>query len=163
MKTIKLVVASILAAVLMTSCSENYSNGERIGLVTQFSQTGIIWKSWEGHLNMTQSGMNSSLPFDFSIDNDKEDPNVISKIDSAANFGWKVKIVYHETAGYNWFANRGETNHFVNSVEVLDRNPIATAFSGGQNSQSKSKSDCDCKTTGKVIDTIYVIIDKSKQ
>jgi hypothetical protein len=163
MKTIKLLVASILTSVLLTSCSENYSNGERIGLVTQFSQTGIIWKSWEGHLNMTQTGMNSSTPFDFSIDNDNEDKELVSTIDSAATLGWKVKITYHETAGKNWFKNRGETNHFVNSVEVLDRNPIATAFSGGQNLQSKSKSDCDCKTAGKVIDTIYVIIDKSKQ
>jgi hypothetical protein len=163
MKKIKFIVASILAAFLMTSCSENYSNGERIGLVTQFSQTGILWKSWEGHLNMTQSGMNSSLPFDFSIDNDNEDPSVISKIDSAANFGWKVKIVYHETAGYNWFANRGETNHFVTSVEILDKNPIATALGGGGTTQNNTNSkNCDCKTTGKVIDTIYVIIDKSK-
>lgn len=163
MKTIKLVVASILTAVLMTSCSENYSNGERIGLVTQFSQTGIVWKSWEGHLNMTQTGMNSSTPFDFSIDNDNQDENLVKSLDSAANLGWKVKIVYHETVGYNWFANRGETNHFVTEMQVLDRNPIATAFGNNSTSETKSKSGCDCKTTGKVIDTIYVIIDKSKQ
>lgn len=162
MKTIKLITAAILLALFTTSCSENYSNGERIGLVTQFSKTGIIWKSWEGHLNMTQTGMNSSTPFNFSIDNDNEDSTVVRKLDSAANFGWKVKIVYHETAGYNWFGNRGETNHFVTKVEVLDTNPIATAFGGTTQTESKSK-DCDCKTTGKVIDTIYVIIDKSKQ
>ena len=162
MRKIKLIIASIFATVLMTSCSENYSNGERIGLVTQFSQTGIIWKSWEGHLNMTQTGMNSSTPFDFSIDNDNQDDNLVKSLDSAANLGWKVKIIYHQTSGYNWFANRGETDHFVTEMQVLDRNPIATAF-GNNNSESKSKSVCDCKTTGKVIDTIYVIIDKSKQ
>lgn len=160
MKTTFKSILAILFIILLTSCSENYSNGERIGLVTQFSQTGIIWKSWEGHLNMTQTGMNSSTPFDFSIDNDNEDKELVNIIDSAATLGWKVKITYHETAGKNWFSNRGETNHFVNSVEVLDRNPIATAF--GTSTDKKSNANCDCKVTGKTIDTIYVIIDKSK-
>ncbi len=63
---------------LLSSCSsENYSNGERIGVITQFSRTGIFWKSWEGHLNATQTGMNSSVPFDFSIDNDSEPPALL--------------------------------------------------------------------------------------
>lgn len=147
-----------IAAVVLTSCSENYSNGERVGLVTQFSKTGIVWKSWEGHLNMTQTGMNSSTPFDFSIDNDKEDPLVIARLDSAANLGWKVKITYHETAGKNWFKNRGETDHFVNDVQVLDKNPIGHAFGGPE----KTQAGCDCKIKGKTIDTIYVVIDKTK-
>ncbi|MFN7656326.1 MAG: hypothetical protein ACK5OW_00890 [bacterium] len=160
MKKIKIWASALASMLLITSCSENYSNGERIGLVTQFSKSGIIWKSWEGHLNMTQTGMNSSTPFDFSIDNDNQDENLVKSLDSAANYGWKVKIVYHETAGYNWFRNRGETSHFVTKMEVLDRNPIATAF--GNSTSPESKSGCNCKTTGKVIDTIYVVIDKTK-
>jgi hypothetical protein len=46
----------------------------------------------------------------------------IANLDSAATYGWKVKIKYHETFGKNWFSNRGETNYFVNEVEVLDKN-----------------------------------------
>lgn len=151
-----------LAAFLMTSCTENYSNGERIGLVTQFSKTGLMFKTHEGHLNLTQTGMNSSsaVPFDFSVDADSEDPKVVSTLDSAATYGWKVKIVYHETFGKNWFGTRGETNHFVKSVDVLDRNPVGSIFNG-EKSGSKSGS-CGCKTTGKVVDTIYVVIDKTK-
>lgn len=160
MKTIKFFLVA-LAIVTLTSCSENYSNGERIGLVTQFSKSGIIWKSHEGHLNMTQTGMNSSTPFDFSIDNDNEDPSVVSSLDSAANFGWKVKITYHQTSGKNWFNNRGETSHFVTNIQVLDKNPIGHAF-GNNTNDNKSKSDCGCKVSGKVIDTIYVVIDKTK-
>ena len=147
MKTIKFILSALVATMFMTSCSENYSNGERIGLVTQFSKTGIIWKSWEGHLNMTQTGMNSSTPFDFSIDNDKEDSSLIAKLDSAATNGWKVKITYHETSGKNWFRNRGETDHFVSNVEVLDKNPIGHAF--GNSEPNKG---------GRVVDTIYVVI-----
>lgn len=146
----KQIAIIFIVMIFFSSCSENYSNGERIGLVTQFSKTGAIWKSWEGHLNMTQTGMNTSAAFNFSIDNDKEDPEVIKTLDSAAQYGWKVKIVYHETMGKNWFQNRGETDHFVNKVEVLDRNPIQTAL--GTHPAS----------TGKVIDTIYVVIDKSE-
>lgn len=148
----KKLILLALVVVSLTSCSENYSNGERIGVVTQFSSTGIIWKSHEGHLNVTQTGMNSSVPFDFSIDNDKEPEGIVATLDSAAQHGWKVKIVYHETMGWNWWKNRGDTNHFVNKVEVLEKN-FGNAFNG--NSQQKS--------SGHVIDTIYVVIDERKK
>ena len=144
-----LAIASV--SLMLTSCSENYSNGERIGVITQFSETGLIWKSWEGHLNVTQTGMNSSVPFDFSIDNDSPDQKVINTLDSAAQYGWKVKLVYHETAGKNMFSNRGETNHFINKVEVLEKN-FGKAFSGSNQPER----------TGRIIDTIYVVIDKTK-
>jgi hypothetical protein len=155
-----------LSAFAFTSCTENYANGERIGLVTQFSQSGLIWKSWEGHLNLTQTGMNSSsaAPFDFSIDNDHEEPAAIALIDSAANKGWKIKIKYHETAGKNWFGNRGETSHFVTSVEVLDRNPVASAFNGGNvHLGGTLTGNSVLKSSNVVHDTIYVVIvDKSR-
>jgi len=143
----------IIAFAFLASCSENYSNGERIGVITQFSKTGIIWKSWEGHLNVTQTGMNSSVPFDFSIDNDHEPAEVVNTLDSAAQHGWKVKLIYHETFGWNWFSNRGNTNHFITTVQVLEKN-FGNVFNGiKQNPQTIS---------GKVIDTIYVVIDKRK-
>ena len=143
----KLLLPLILILATLTSCSENYSNGERIGMITRFSHKGLIFKSWEGTLNTTQTGMNSAEPFSFSVDNDVNDPVTIARLDSAANYGWKVKIVYHEVKGYNWFNNRGETDYFVNEVTVLDRNPVGTVF-GGDKSQ----------TQGRVVDTIYVVI-----
>src|SRR5574343_351889 len=112
----------ITAIVGFASCSENYSNGERIGTITQFSEKGLIWKSHEGHLNVTQTGMNSSTGFDFSVDNDNEPVGLVAKLDSAANFGWKVKLIYHETSGFNWLKNRGETDHFIKEVVDLDKN-----------------------------------------
>lgn len=137
-------------AILFASCTENYSNGERIGVITQLSNTGVFWKSYEGHLNVTQTGMNSSVPFDFSVDNDHPDTAVIHTLLDAAQNGWKVKLIYHETQGKNWFSNRGQTDHFVNKVEVLDKN-MATLFS------NKAQ-----QPQGHVIDTIYVVIDKSQ-
>ena len=147
----KTILVLMIVVMGLTSCTENYSNGERIGVITQFSKTGLIWKAWEGHLNVTQTGMNSSVPFDFSIDNDNEPATLVSTIDSAAQFGWKIKLIYHETRGKNWLNNRGRTNHFITKVEVLEKN-FGNAFNGTQH--------IDQKVTGHVIDTIYVVIVK---
>jgi hypothetical protein len=159
---IKTITLLTIIALMFTSCTENYSNGERIGMITQFSKTGLVFKTHEGHLNLTQTGMNSSStkPFDFSVDRDNEDPKIVATLDSAATYGWKVKIKYHEVFGWNWFSNRGETDHFVSDVQVLDSNPIGHIF--GDNDKTTSGSACGCKNEGKVIDTIYVVIDKTK-
>jgi len=146
-----IITAMMFALFTLVGCSENYSNGERIGAVTQFSNTGILWKSWEGHLNVTQTGMNSSIPFDFSIDNDNPDPQVINLLDSAAQNGWKVKLIYHETMGWNWLHNRGNTDHFITKVEVLEKN-FGNAFNGKGSNQNR----------GSIIDTIYVVINDRK-
>lgn len=147
-------VLSIACVFILSSCaSENYSNGERIGMVTQFSKTGIFWKSWEGHLNMTQTGMNSSQAFDFSIDNDREDSTLVKMIDSAASDGWKVKIRYHEVYNKNWWGNRGHTDYFVTSMEILDRNPV-----GFLKGSSGTSSNTNSVSNGHTVDTIYVVI-----
>ena len=151
MKNYGFVLLLLVASLSFTSCSENYSNGERIGMVTQFSKKGLIFDSWEGHLNITQTGMNSSTGFDFSVDNDKNDPTVIAMLDSAANQGWKVKLVYHQVKGFNWFGNRGDTDHFINEVVVLDRSPVDHMFGGGGEG-GKAPSD-----------TVYVLTIDSKQ
>jgi hypothetical protein len=145
---------SLVLVILLTSCSENYSNGERIGLVTQFSHRGMMWKTWEGHLNITQTGMNSADGFDFSIDRDNENKKHIQLLDSAASFGWKVKLIYHQTFGLNWFSNRGETNYFIDSIIVVDRN-----FSTHESTSSQSTSKGDGQRSGgRVVDTVYVVI-----
>lgn len=139
------------AVISLIFANENYSNGERIGYVTKFSHKGQFWKSWEGELNLTQTGMNTSSTFDFSIDNDKNLSNVVAIIDEAVNKGWKVKLTYHEVNFKNWFGNRGETNYFVDDIVVLDKHtPGSNSLFGGDESK------------GHIIDTVYVVIDKSE-
>ena len=111
-----------IATFSMTSCTENYSNGKRVGTVTQFSKTGNFFKSYEGHLNVTQTGMNTANGFDFSLDNDNEPKGIAEILDSAQNYGWKVELTYHQVFGKNWFGNRGHTDYFITDVIVLDRN-----------------------------------------
>lgn len=144
-----LLLGIILTALALSSCSENYSNGERIGFVTRFSNKGIWWKSWDGDLNVTQTGMNTSSLFDFSVDNDNPPKGVVELLDSAANKGWKVKLIYHETFGKNWFSNRGGSDHFITDVQVLDRTPMNLFRPAG-----------DTTRAGRVVDTIYVVIYK---
>ena len=160
MKKILLTFSVFSFIILFSSCTENYSNGERIGMVTQFSHTGVWNKSWEGHLNLTQTGMNSSsnTPFDFSIDNDNEDTAIIKKLDSAAQLGWKIKLVYHEVKGKNWFNNRGHTDYFVSSVQVLDKDPIGNIFGNSKANLTQLNNDTTLHQKGHVIDTIYVVI-----
>ena len=70
----KILLATLVVASLFTSCKEHFSDGERVGTVTKFSKAGVFWDSWDGRLNITQTGMNSSgEPFTFSIDNDRND------------------------------------------------------------------------------------------
>lgn len=143
----KIIFLLSVVTIFLTSCSNNYSNGERIGTVNKVSKKGLIWDSWEGHLNLTQTGMTSTAGWDFSIDNDNEPVGLVSKLDSAAEYGWKVKLTYHEVKGFNVFSNRGETDYFVTDMEVLDRN-----FSDPFGIKSRPTN------SGHVIDTIYVVI-----
>lgn len=132
----------------LTSCSNNYSNGERIGTVNKLSKKGLIWDTWEGHLNITQTGMTSTDSWDFSIDRDSEPEGLVSQLDSAAENGWKVKLSYHEVAGWNWFGNRGSTDFFITKMEVLDRD-----FTDPLHLKNGSKS-----SNNGTHDTVYVVI-----
>lgn len=118
-KTILLIVATLC----IVACTENYSNGEKVGVLTEFAESGLIWKSWDGKLNVTQTGMNTSgEPFLFSFDNDRNDQQeLINLMKQAQVEGWKIKIIYHRTKGKNWWWNRGRSDYFVNDVEVLDK------------------------------------------
>ena len=146
--TLALVIG--MALIIGFCATENYSEGERFGFLTKFSRKGRFYKSWEGELNLTQTGMNTSSLFEFSIDNDKEDKAVIATIDSAVNNGWKVKLTYHETSFKNFFKNRGETDYFVNGIQVLDKNGL-----GNNNVSGDTR-------VGRIVDTIYMVIDKNE-
>ena len=150
----KKVIYLFLLMLFVTACTENYSSGERIGVITKWSEKGLIWKSWEGSLNITQTGMNTSGdPFEFSMDNDRPNYSLRKLCDSAANKGWKVKITYREVKGWNVAGNRGCTDHFIQRLDIIDRT-FTDNFKLGSAGLSSS---------GKVVDTIYVVIvDKAR-
>lgn len=157
MKHLAFLLAFIaVLAFTVSGCTEHYSNGERTGLVTQFSRTGLLFDSWEGELHVTQTGMNSTMnEFQFSIDNNNEEnlKTEIATLDSANKYGWKVRLKYHECFGRNLTNSRGETDYFVDSVQVLERS-MRSLFTDNNKSSSPA--------SGRTIDTIYVVIDRSK-
>ena len=138
---------------LLSGCKENYSNGEKVGNLIEFTKKGVIWDSWEGRLNLTQTGMNTSgEPFSFSFDNDRNDQGSLIRLMQKAQVeGWKIKIRYHEVWGFkNVLSNRGETDYFVDGVTVLDKDfaNVSKRFVSADH--------------GHVIDTVYVVIDKNE-
>ena len=138
---------------LLSGCKENYSNGEKVGNLIEFTKKGVIWDSWEGRLNLTQTGMNTSgEPFSFSCDNDRNDQGSLIRLMQKAQVeGWKIKIRYHEVWGFkNVLSNRGETDYFVDGVTVLDKDfaNVSKRFASADH--------------GHVIDTVYVVIDKNE-
>jgi len=135
-----------------TGCKENYSVGEKVGNLIEFTKKGVIWDSWEGRMNLTQTGMNTSgAPFQFSFDNDRNDQDsLVQLLYQAQVEGWKVKLKYHEVWGFkNVWNNRGETDYFIDDVEVLDKDFANPLRQKGANQ-------------GKVVDTVWVVIDKAE-
>ena len=107
--------------VTFTGCKENYSVGEKVGNLIEFTKKGVIWDSWEGRMNLTQTGMNTSgAPFQFSFDNDRDDQDsLVQLLYQAQVEGWKVKLKYHAVWCFkNVFSDRGDTDYFVDDVET---------------------------------------------
>ena len=153
--TMKKLLHLTLIAILMvtfTGCKENYSVGEKVGNLIEFTKKGVIWDSWEGRMNLTQTGMNTSgAPFQFSFDNDRNDQDsLVQLLYQAQVEGWKVKLKYHEVWGFkNVFSNRGETDYFIDDVEILDKD-----FANPLRQMSSNQ--------GRVVDTVWVVIDKAE-
>lgn len=150
----RLLHLSLIAILMMafTGCKENYSVGEKVGNLIEFTKKGVIWDSWEGRMNLTQTGMNTSgAPFQFSFDNDRNDQDSLVQLLYQAQIeGWKVKLKYHEVWGLkNVFNNRGETDYFVDDVEELDKD-----FANPLRHMSTNQ--------GHVVDTVWVVVDKSE-
>jgi hypothetical protein len=98
---VKRIVSAALAALALTACGRGYSNGERAGVVTKFSEKGLVWKSWEGELNLggmrSQSTDNGGVAmvaniWRFSVKDDR----IVYEIQNALESGDSVSLRYTE-------------------------------------------------------------------
>ena len=112
----------MITMLVFSSCSD-YSSGDRIGIITKFSNSGKVFKSYEGELkvapNIASQGMIGQYEtFAFSIDNDRT-VECITPIDSIKLFaeqGIPVVVNYQQVAYLNWWGNRGNTDYFIKSI-----------------------------------------------
>ncbi len=123
MKILKRIIALIVVLAIGVFLFFNYANfssGFRAGVPIKVSKKGVIFKTWEGQLNVggLANSAEGAIPatWDFSIHG--EDEHVREKIEEAVTYGKRVKLLYHEKfAKFFW---KGDTKYFVHEVEVLN-------------------------------------------
>ncbi len=99
-----------------------YERGVMAGKVLRLSEKGIIFKTFEGKLNLETFGaLKGASPiaesFDFSVEKDQAE--VIKELQEVALSGERVNLYFIKR--YGAFSWRGETKYFVNKVERLGK------------------------------------------
>jgi len=123
-----LILLVLAFSMALTSC-QNYSSGERVGVITKLSEKGAVYKSFEIEIkispNIAQSNqvIGNYETFHASIDNSNtikcETP--IDSIESYISKGTPIIIQYQQVKYLNLFKNRGETNYFIKSVKPTSK------------------------------------------
>ncbi len=113
-----LAVVIVFAAIALWAASWTYSEGTRAGQLIKFSKKGVIFKTYEGELNMgglrtgdAKDGLEGNL-WNFSV----LDESVITDLENAE--GKRVKLSYKQR--YKAFVWQGETDYFIVKVEVIE-------------------------------------------
>ncbi|HEX5171313.1 MAG TPA: hypothetical protein VFW11_19185 [Cyclobacteriaceae bacterium] len=97
-----------------------YDEGVRAGTVLRISKKGILFKTYEGQLNLSTFGaLRGASPimeaFDFSVENSEE--KVLEDLEEVALTGERVNL--HYIKRYIIFPWRGDTKYFIVEVERL--------------------------------------------
>jgi hypothetical protein len=95
-----------------------YDEGVRAGNVLRISKKGMLFKTYEGQLNLQTFGaLKGTNPimeaFDFSVESDDE--QVIKDLEAVALSGERVNL--HYVKRYATFPWRGDTKYFITKVE----------------------------------------------
>jgi hypothetical protein len=97
----------------------NYSSGYRAGVPIKISHRGVVFKTWEGQLNV--GGLTSSpegaIPSTWEFSIYAQGDEVRQNIEEAIANGRRVKLYYHEK--YVKFFWKGDTKYFVYKVDIL--------------------------------------------
>ena len=100
----------------------NYSDGYRAGTMIKFSKRGVLFKTYEGELNLgmvlndQQPSVSVSNIWKFSVKGSEDE--LKSKLQNALLNGKRVKVHYNEKFfQFDW---RGDTKYNVDEVEILD-------------------------------------------
>jgi hypothetical protein len=97
-----------------------YDEGVRAGTVLRISKKGMLFKTYEGQLNLQTFGaLKGANPimesFDFSVEPGNE--QVIKDLETVALSGERVNL--HYVKRYKTFPWRGDTQYFITSVQRI--------------------------------------------
>lgn len=88
----------------------SYSDGTRSGQLVKISRRGVVFKTYEGTLNLSPNGM--MTPWDFSVENGE----VARKLEALD--GKMVKVHYEQR--YRVFFWQGDTEYIVGDVQAAN-------------------------------------------
>jgi len=106
-----------LFSLYLWACSWTYSEGTRAGQLIKISKKGVMFKTYEGELNLgglrvgaANDGLEGNL-WKFSV----LDETVLDQLEKLE--GQRVKLSYKER--YKAMSWQGDTNYFIYAVEVI--------------------------------------------
>ncbi|RMG54431.1 MAG: hypothetical protein D6722_29020 [Bacteroidetes bacterium] len=124
-KRILLIVSIVVVLVGLVTGSValfgSYSSGSRVGKIVKFSRKGVIFKTYEGNLNVggfakDEDGDISPSVWAFSVGRGEDE--IVEAIDQAMDQGYSVKLHYKEMFfQFDW---RGDTKYFIQKVEKVE-------------------------------------------
>jgi hypothetical protein len=112
----KIVIALLLA---LTACFPNYSDGDRVGYVTKLSKKGLMYKSYEGEMQLDtftgtvgpNGAMGMTNVFEFNADD-----SVVPDLQKAMEQHKRVRLHYNQ---WGCAPPTIDHDHEINKVEFL--------------------------------------------
>jgi len=116
--TLFLFILILLAGIFSFLYWGIYDEGIRAGTVVRVSKKGIVFKTYEGQLNLESFGALKGTStfaetFDFSVE--LAEPDVVRELEAVALSGERVNL--HYIKRYAKFPWRGKTLYFIREVE----------------------------------------------
>ena len=123
LKKFLFVVVVLAIAVFSFMYWATYESGVMAGKVIRISEKGILFKTYEGKLNLETFGaLKGTSPiaesFDFSVE--KSETEIVTTLQEVALSGERVNL--HFKKRYMQFPWRGETKVFVTKIERIKGN-----------------------------------------
>jgi hypothetical protein len=124
-RVIKVILITAIVSVIAFLCLAYfgvYDEGIRAGTVLRISKKGMLFKTYEGQLNLETFGaLKGASPireaFDFSVS--PTDQKVIEDLQAVALSGERVNL--HYVKRYATFPWRGDTKYFIIKVERVGK------------------------------------------
>lgn len=115
----------LLLAVSLFMYYSTYSEGTQAGVVMKITKKGVVFKTWEGRLDMGTVGKSrkedlGSKIFEFSIHRDNQ--TLIKQLQEAQLVGERVNLIFEQK--YMRFIWDGDTKYYAVGVESSGEVPI---------------------------------------